>query len=118
MRLSEAYVINKTLGYGGTLDLLAYDENGQTVLADVKSGKGVYAETRLQLLAYAEAELIAPPESLIAYPMPPVHRHVVLHVTESGCRPIELDLNDLDREAYLSCLPLSRWVAATKDQRL
>ncbi len=27
-----------TLGYGGTLDLLAYDEQGRTVLADIKTG--------------------------------------------------------------------------------
>jgi hypothetical protein len=118
VRLSEAYVLNKTLGYGGTLDLLAYDEDGQTVLADVKSGKGVYSETRLQLLAYGEAELIAPPDSLIAYPMPPVHRYVVLHVTEAECRPIDIAVTDLDREAFRACLPLSRWKAATKDERL
>ena len=54
------------LGYGGTLDLLAYDETGRTVLADVKTGRSVYSETRLQLLAYGEAALIAPQGSPVA----------------------------------------------------
>jgi hypothetical protein len=111
-RLTEALVVNPTAGYGGTLDLLAYDEQGRTVLADVKTGKNVYAETRLQLLAYGEAERIAPQGSLEDYPMPAIDRYVVLHVTESGVEPIELDLGDEDRAALAACIPLARWKAA------
>lgn len=111
-RITEALVVNPTAGYGGTLDLLAYDEDGRTVLADVKSGKNIYPETRLQLLAYGEAELIAAQGATVAYPMPAVDRYVVLHVTESGVEPIELDLTDDDRAALAACLPLSRWKAA------
>jgi len=116
-RITEALVVNPTAGYGGTLDLLAYDEAGRTVLADVKSGKGIYPETRLQLLAYGEAEFIAPQGSPTAYPMPAVDRYVVLHVTEAGVEPIELELNDDDRAALAACIPLSRWKAAHEKKR-
>ena len=44
LRLSEAMLVNPMMGYGGTLDLLAYDRDGRTVLADIKTGKGVYQE--------------------------------------------------------------------------
>lgn len=115
-RITEALVVNPTLGYGGTLDLLAFDEQGRTVLADVKSGKSIYPETTLQLLAYGEAEVIAPQGSPTAYPMPSVDRYVVLHVTESGVETIELEPTDDDREALRSCIPLSRWKAA-KEKR-
>jgi hypothetical protein len=118
IRLSEAYVIHRELGYGGTFDLLAYDVNGDTVLADVKTGRGVYAETRLQLAAYGMAELVAPVGSEIAYPMPRIDRHVVLHVTESGVREIEIEVTAADRDAFASCLPLYRWKKAQKENRL
>lgn len=111
-RITEALVVNPTLGYGGTLDLLAFDEQGRTVLADVKSGKSIYPETTLQLLAYGEAELIAPQGSPTAYPMPSVDRYVILHVTESGVEPIEVEPTDADREALRACIPLAAWKAA------
>ena len=61
LRLSEAMLVNPMMGYGGTLDLLAYDRDGRTVLADIKTGKGVYQEAVLQLTAYGMAELINRP---------------------------------------------------------
>jgi hypothetical protein len=118
VRLAEAFVVEPTLGYGGTLDLLAYDEAGRTVVADVKSGANVYPETRLQLLAYGEAALIAPQGSPTAYPMPNVDRYVVLHVTDAGVRVIDVEVDDEDRAAFRACLPLARWHAARKGQRL
>lgn len=111
-RITEALVVNPTLGYGGTLDLLAFDEQGRTVLADVKSGKNIYPETTLQLLAYGEAKLIAPQGSPTAYPMPSVDRYVVLHVTESGVECIELEPTEDDRTALRACIPLAAWKAA------
>ena len=114
LRLAEALVVSPSKGYGGTLDLLAYDEQGRTVLADYKTGSGVYGESRLQLLGYGEAELIAPQGSPVAYPMPRVDRYVILHVTANGVNPVELDIDDLDREALAACLPLARWHKARK----
>jgi hypothetical protein len=118
IRLAEAFVVEPVLGYGGTLDLLAYDEAGRTVLADVKSGSNVFSEVRLQLLAYGEAALIAPQSSPLAYPMPSIERYVVLHVTDAGVRVIDVAVDEDDRAALRACLPLSRWHTARKGQRL
>lgn len=118
LRLAEAFVVDTTAGYGGTIDLLAYDEQGRTVLADVKTGANLYPETRLQLAGYAGAGLIAPQGSPTAWPMPTIERTVVLHVTERGVEVVEVELDDTDREAFRSCIPLSRWVAAQKGRRL
>jgi hypothetical protein len=117
-RLTEAFVVHPDLGYGGTLDLLAYDETGRTVLADVKSGKNIYPEVILQLLAYGEAALIAPQGSPVVYPMPAIDRYAVLHVTDGGVRVIDVEVDDDDRAALRACLPLSRWHTARKGQRL
>lgn len=114
-RITEAYVINRTLGYGGTIDLLAYDETGRTVLADVKSGKGVYGETILQLAGYGGAEFIAPVNSPVAYPMPGIDRYAVLHVTDAGVRVIDVDITDADRAAFQSCIPLAAWRKAHRE---
>ena len=114
-RITEAYIVNRTLGYGGTIDLLAYDEEGRTVLADVKSGKGVYGETILQLVGYGMAEMIAPADSPVAYPMPAIDRYAVLHVTDAGVRVIDLEPTEEDRAAFRACIPLSAWQKAHKD---
>lgn len=109
LRLAEAFVVSPSRGYGGTLDLLAYDAEGRTVLADYKTGSGVYGEVRLQLLGYGEADLIAPQGSPVAYPMVHVDRYVVLHVTPGGVTPYDIEMDDLDRAALDACLPLARW---------
>jgi hypothetical protein len=72
----------------------------------------------LQLLAYGEAALIAPQGSPVAYPMPLIDRYAVLHVTDGGVRVIDVEVDDEDRAAFRACLPLSRWHAARKGQRL
>ena len=54
----------------------------------------------------------------LAYPMPTIERYVVLHVTDAGVRVIDVEVDDDDRAAFRACLPLSRWHAARKGQRL
>jgi hypothetical protein len=107
-RLSEAYVVNTTLGYGGTFDLLARDADGLTVLADFKTGE-TYPEHRLQLLAYGSAEFIAPQGSPVAYPMPRVDRYAVLLAHEDVVETVWVEMEDLDHEALRACLPLTTW---------
>lgn len=59
--LVEASVVNYTIGYAGTLDLIAEvtDHTGERkrLLLDVKTNeKGLFSETALQLVAYRYAE--------------------------------------------------------------
>ena len=72
----EAFLINETEGYGGTLDLIA-SIDGETWLLDWKTGKTVagpdgkvYQDHRLQLAAYARSEFIADGQRPGALPHP------------------------------------------------
>jgi hypothetical protein len=112
LRASEALLVNPLLGYGGTLDLLAYDRDGKTVLADVKTGSGVYREVILQLAAYGASELIQ--VDGVVYPMPKVDRYAVLHVTLEGVREVEVNVGGREREAFMAAMDLSEWRESVK----
>jgi hypothetical protein len=114
VKISEAYVLDTAAGYGGTLDILARDADGRAVLADIKTGKGVYRETVLQLAAYGMAELIQPVGAPKAFPMPQVDRYVVLHVTSTGVREVEVPIGDVDRQAFYAAMALTAWAQAQK----
>jgi hypothetical protein len=117
LRLAEAMVVFPTHRYGGTFDLLAYDRDGKTVLADVKTGKGVYKEVALQLAAYSLAPIVAPTGSPKAYPMPKVDRHVVLHVTTEGVREVEIAVGTAEHMAWLACIDLHSWAESMKGKK-
>jgi hypothetical protein len=116
LRTSEAMLVHPTFGYGGTLDLLCRDRDGRTVLADIKTGKGVYREAVLQLTAYGLAEIIQTEAGIHA--MPTVDRHVILHVTADGVREIEVPVGTLEKVAWGACLDLHAWAETTKGKRL
>ena len=48
---TEKFVVNKTIGYAGTIDLIL-KINGQLYIVDIKSSNYLYASHRLQLSAY------------------------------------------------------------------
>jgi hypothetical protein len=92
--LAEATVVNYTIGYAGTLDLIA-DMAGQRWLLDLKTTRsGVFGETALQLAAYRYAEVyvedgvdgtVDPPvEGPLEFPMPQVDRCGVVWVRADG----------------------------------
>lgn len=54
----ELFVMDREIGYAGQFDLL-YTDNGDVVLADLKTSKRVYDKHLLQLSAYANAVDIA-----------------------------------------------------------
>ena len=118
LRLSEFTVFDTKSEYGGTGDLLCYDREGRTVLADIKTGGKVgrkaYESEVLQLTAYSNAEYISPMGGTTVYPMPPVDRWVLLHVTEEGVREIEVNIGDRERIAWYAALALYKWMQATK----
>ena len=113
LRLSEAIVIFPSQGYGGTFDLLAYDQDGKTVLADVKTGS-VYAEAILQLTAYGLCPMVSPMGSDTVYPMPKPDRYVVLDVKPEGVRPIEINVGQVELMAWADVLDLYNWQQTVK----
>ncbi len=118
LRLSEAVVVHPDVGYGGTFDLLAYDRDGRTVLADIKTGKAVYKEAILQLTAYGMAPLVSPMGGDRVYPMPIPDRYAVIHVTKDGVREVCIDVGQAERMAFLDCVDLHRWLASVKGKTL
>jgi hypothetical protein len=132
LRLSEAMVVRPdgqengipaVNGWGGTFDLLYYDGDGQTVLADIKTGKAVYREAVLQLAAYGMASLVQPATENVmeggrVYPMPVPDRYQVIHVTGEGVREVEFNVGTPERMAFLACLDLYHWMDSMKGKRL
>jgi hypothetical protein len=102
-------------GYGGTLDVIC-QLDGQTWLLDIKTGKGVYDETRLQLAAYGHADWIGQPDDGRKYRVPKIDRYGVLHLRPdkyaTGYALVEFAVNDDDFQAFLACLRLTSWRAA------
>lgn len=114
----EAFLINETLGYGGTCDLIA-EIDGEIWLLDWKTSKSVawasgkvYDEMRLQLAAYAHAEFIARPADPDRHPVPPITRHGIVHVTDAGTRLYDAEVTDADWSAFRAALHLYQWRAA------
>ena len=113
LRLSEAIVVNPSQNYGGTFDLLAYDQDGKTVLADIKTG-GVWREAILQLTAYGLCPLVSPMGSDKVYPMPMPDRYVVLDVKPEGVRPIDINVGQAEMMAWADVLDLVKWQNSVK----
>lgn len=88
---TEALIANRAHWYAGKFDLLA-EINGRVWLLDIKTSRGVYAETALQCAAYARAELCIFNDELVE--LPPVERIGVVHVTEDGT--LLYGLGDID----------------------
>jgi len=79
---SEAPVGNAQWNYAGTLDTLGIITRAgsdERALVDVKTGKGVYNETSLQLAAYRYCEFWQPKKG-VEEPMPEVDTVYVAHV--------------------------------------
>ena len=111
----EAFLLHETLGYGGTLDLIA-ELDGETWLLDWKTGNSVaspdgevYRDHRLQLAAYANAEFIACINDPGRYPLPAITRYGIVHVTDGGTRLYEASVTPRDWIAFRACLNLYAW---------
>ena len=120
-RLTEGMVVKPTdgtpvLGWGGTFDLLAYDADGRTVLADVKTGN-LYPKAVVQLAGYSLAKWVQFTDGKV-YPMPKIDRYVILHVTTAGVREVEVSVGTAEHMAFLACLDLHHWTESMKGKRL
>ena len=71
--------VNYEVGYGGTFDLIA-EFKGHRWLIDLKTSKGVYAETAGQLAAYAKFDHLGRPDDPVKRPMPVCSHFGVLHL--------------------------------------
>jgi hypothetical protein len=102
-------------GYAGTADAWATfgrgQYAGQRVLLDIKTGRGVYDETALQLTAYAHCDLWQPDGPESEAEQPPVDAVVVAHILTDAVEllPVDASANQLRQFHYL--LQTTRWLA-------
>lgn len=79
----EATVYSDTLQTAGTFDLLAVLKDGRTAVVDWKTGKRIYPETALQLVAYASAQWIGHADGT-RRDLPPVDVGVAVRLAADG----------------------------------
>jgi hypothetical protein len=103
----EVAVYSRAHGYAGTADAFAVID-GEPVIVDFKTSRGVYAEYSLQLAAYANAEFIGMPDGTEA-PVPYVNRAFVVHLTPDGWRLVPVDTGPETFNAFLGALAIFRW---------
>ena len=93
--ITEAVVINRTVGYAGTLDLVA-KMHGETWLLDWKTGKGVYADSTLQIVAYARAEhFIGGDDEEHHMSQLNIDRAGIVHLRDDGYDVHETDISEV-----------------------
>jgi hypothetical protein len=90
--LTEVTVYNCEYGYAGTLDLVA-EIGGEVWLLDIKTAKGVYAETAYQLAAYRYATHYVDGDG-VEQPMPAIDRCAVIHVTDTAWRVVPMQADE------------------------
>jgi hypothetical protein len=50
--------------------------------------------------------------------MPHIDRYAILHVTAEGVREVEVNIGDLELQAWYGCIDLSAWHQTLKGKRL
>lgn len=114
--LTERACASRQHGYAGTFDLVLYDSNaGVFRIADVKTSKGVYGETALQLAAYRHAEFYLNDGGGEDYM--PLTDDVgwVLHVTEHDTQARPVPVDERQFAAFLAALEVAKWAKGSRD---
>jgi phage baseplate assembly protein W len=103
--------------YAGTADLVAWSPrlvDGQPFLLDVKTGRGFYRETALQLAAYRAADLALVDGAEV--PMPETaERAYGAHVRPDDVEMLPVDAGPGSWRAFLHLLAVYRWDASCAD---
>ena len=107
--LTEFMVANRAAWYCGTADLIAKID-GVMIFADLKTSKGIYGETALQIAAYKNAEWYQDDDGNEC-PIPEVERCAALHVREDGTELVPLDSTDAPWKVFQHVA----WVAKQLD---
>lgn len=109
---TECPVINRTHNYAGTFDMLCRID-GEPWLIDLKTGKGVFAETALQLAAYAHAEAMLLPDGT-EVEMPRVAHVGVAHVATDSVRLLPVDAGEATFRLFLYVAEVARFLRDVK----
>lgn len=106
---TETPICHTEYRYGGTFDALAFSPRLGTIMLDIKTGRGVYAETALQLAAYRFADLMINDE-----PMIKTDAAYVAHVLGDTVDLIPVKQDESITHAFLYLLELfETWIKRT-----
>lgn len=109
--LTERPCGNRHWWYAGTFDVIYRLRDGRTILADNKTGSGVYGDAALQLAGYAGAEFYVD-DAGDEQPLPAVDGLAVIHITANGTDLYEV----ADPEAAWKDFLHVAWVAKSVDR--
>ena len=86
--------------------------DGENVLLDLKTGKGVYDTVALQLAAYGHGSMWT---TLLRQWFPVnIDSYAVLHLRPDGFRFLRIDVTEDDYQAFLAAKRLWSWQQAAK----
>jgi hypothetical protein len=106
---AEYMVYSEAHRYGGTADMAARI-NGEIWLIDLKTGKGTYAETALQLAGLHFADWAGRTNDPKKYALPKATRFGVLHVRLEQAELIPYDVTLAEFQAFIACRELTTWL--------
>lgn len=119
--VTETVVVNRSIGYAGTLDLvadLAGPRAGGRYLIDWKTGRSVYPETALQLAAYAHAEHYV---TLDGAERPVaelgIQRGLMVHLRADDFDVYPMRIDELAYRVFRHVAYVARWVRWDRDTR-
>jgi hypothetical protein len=111
----ELQVWNLTVGYAGSVDLLARFPDGSIWVVDYKTSKGTYAEHLLQLLPYLMAEFVGTDDA-VDEPLTELLRQArgvaLLHLTPTGWEFRSLEASADAWAAFRGLLAFGSWIQA------
>lgn len=112
---SEFQIWNLTLGYAGTADLLVRMRDGSIWLIDLKTGKGIYGEHALQLIAYLMAEFAGNDDVVdaeLTALLAQASGMAVLHLTDDAWGFHSLTADPETWSAFCGLLSFATWMAS------
>ncbi|WP_226351340.1 MULTISPECIES: hypothetical protein [unclassified Pseudonocardia] len=119
--LIESTLVNRTVGYAGSADLVARirpratrAREWSTAVIDLKTGKSVYGSMALQLTAYADAEHVLTVDGA-EREMPRVDACYVWHLRPRSwsLRPMRYDAHT--RRSFTALVDVDRWLRTERD---
>lgn len=111
---SEFQCWNLAVGYAGTADLLVRLRDGSVWLVDLKTGKGVYGDHALQLIAYLRAEFVGSDNVVDSATTALLHEArgmAVLHLADKGWEFRSLTADAATWNAFRGLLLFADWTA-------
>ena len=113
--LTEFVVASRSHKYAGTADLIIDVPGVGAVIADIKTSKGVYGETALQLAAYRWAEFYLDDDGNEAFLPATGVVGLVLHVTATGTEAYPVPVDQDQFLAFIHAQEVARWAKGSRD---